>query len=59
MKESLVKTLLRYIFGILAIFRNALRHGENSVPMAKNQFFESLRISPPCGRHQRVVGVFV
>src|SRR6266849_931928 len=59
MKEGLVKTLLRRIFGILPVIRNALRHGENSLLVAKNQFLESLRISALCGSHQRAVRVFV
>jgi hypothetical protein len=59
MNEGFVKTLLRHIFGILPVIRNALRHGENSVPVTKNQFLESLGISALCGSHQRIVGVFV
>src|SRR5258708_20020060 len=59
MKESLVKTFLRNIFGILPVKRNALRHRQNSLPMTKNQFLESLRISALCRSHQRAVGVFV
>src|SRR6267143_1525147 len=59
MKESLVKTFLCHIFGILPVMRNALRHGQNSLPVTKNQFLESLRISALCGSHQCAVGVFV
>ena len=59
MKEGLVKTLLGYIFSILAIIRYPLRRGENSVLVANNQFFESSRISAPGGNHQRTVRVFV
>jgi hypothetical protein len=40
-----VKTLLRHIFGILPVIRYALRHSDNFLPMTKNQFFESQRIS--------------
>src|ERR1700687_1789808 len=59
MKEGLVKTLLRHIFGILPVIRYPLRHGENSLLVTKNQFLESLCISALCGSHQRSVGVFV
>src|SRR5437879_7818742 len=59
MNEGFVKTLLRHIFGILPVIRYPLRHGENSLLMAKNQFLESLRISALCGSHQRAVRVFV
>jgi hypothetical protein len=59
MKEGLVKTLLRHIFGILPVIRYPSRHGENSLFVTKNQCLESLRISALCGSHQRTVGVFV
>jgi hypothetical protein len=59
MKEGLVKTLLCYIFGIFPVIRYPLRHGENPLPVTKNQFLESLRISALCGSHQRAVRVFV
>ncbi len=59
MKEGLVKTLLRRIFGILPVIRYPLRHGENSLLVTKNQFLKSLRVSALCGSHQRAVRVFV
>src|SRR5258707_15593967 len=59
MKESLVKTFLRHIFGILPVKCNGLRHRQNSLPVTKNQFLESLRISALCGSHQRAAGEFV
>jgi hypothetical protein len=59
MKEGLVKTLLRHIFGILPVIRYPLRHGENSLFVTKNQFLESVRISALCGCHQRAVGFSV
>ena len=59
MKEGLVKTLLRHIFGILPVIGYPLRHGENSLFVTKDQFPESLRISALCGVNQRTVGVLV
>src|SRR3989442_11218484 len=59
MKENLVKTFLRHIFGILPVIRYPSRHGENSLLVTKNQFLESLRISALCGSHQGAVRVFV
>jgi hypothetical protein len=59
MKEGLVKTLLRHIFGILPVIRYPLRHGENSLLVTKNQFLESLPISALCGSHQRTIGISV
>src|SRR4029077_9390094 len=59
MKEGLVKALLRDIFSILAVFRYALRHGKNSLLVARNQFLEYLRIPNLCGSHQLDVGDFV
>src|SRR5438309_8582903 len=59
MKEGLVKTLLRHILSIFPVIRNALRHGEHSLPVTKNQFLESLRISALCGSHQRAVRVLI
>jgi hypothetical protein len=50
MKEALVKTLLRHIFGILVI-RYPLGHGGNSLLVTKNQFIESPRIAALCGNH--------
>jgi len=58
MKEGFVKALLCHIFGILAVIGYPLRHSENSLPVTKNQFLESLRISALCSGHQRAVGVF-
>src|ERR1700681_3828843 len=58
MKESLVKTLLHHIFGILAIVRYPLRHGKHSPFVTKNQFLEGERLPTLCSGHQRSVGVF-
>jgi hypothetical protein len=54
MKESLVKTLLRHIFGILPVIRYPLRHGEDFLLVTKNYFLESLSISA-LSRRQRAV----
>src|SRR5260370_30756537 len=57
-EESLVKTVLDNIFGILAVIRYALRQGKNSPFVTKNQFLEGECLSTLCGGHQRGVGVF-
>jgi hypothetical protein len=57
MKESLVKTLLHHIFGILAIVRYPLRHGQHSPLVTKNQFLEGERLCTLGSGHQRSVGV--
>jgi hypothetical protein len=55
--KSTRETLLRYIFGILPVIRNALRQGANFLLITKKQFLESLSVPALCGSHQRV-GVF-
>src|SRR5258708_26273241 len=56
-KEGFVETFLRHIFRILPVIGYPLLHGENSLLVTKNQFFESLSVSALCGSHQRAVGV--
>jgi hypothetical protein len=58
-KEGLLQTLLRHIFGILAVIRYPLRHGEHGLLVTQNQSLERLRISALCGSYQRLVGAFV
>jgi hypothetical protein len=50
-EESLVKTVLDNIFGILAVIRYPLRQGKNSPFVTKNQLLEGMRISALCGSH--------
>src|SRR6266446_6850909 len=59
MKEGLVKTLLRHIFGILSVIRYPLRASKSSLLVRKNQFLESLSISAIYGSDQRAVRVFI
>src|SRR5258706_4284961 len=58
MQESLVKTLLHDVFGILAIICYPLRHGKSAPLVTRTECLESVRISTPCGRYQRGIGVF-
>src|SRR5258708_31924711 len=52
MNESLVKSLLDYVFSVLSVFCYSDGHGESPVLVAKNQFFKSVSVSALCGSHQ-------
>jgi len=53
-----VKTLLRHVFGIFPVVRNALRYGDNLLPVTKNQFLEA-RASPRFVAATKLIGTFV
>jgi hypothetical protein len=57
MKESLVNTLLHYIFGILPVIRYSLSVAPRQKPSipGENQFLKCVRLSTLCGSHQRGV----